>query len=156
MSIAPISPALVTLTAVQPSDFEALVAIRIDAMRESLERVGRFDPTRARERLLSGFSVAHTRHIVVDNERVGFVVLKPLGEELLLDHLYVKPNSQDQGIGTAVLSKVFAEANVLSLPVRVGALRESASNRFYARHGFQLVEHDEFDNYYIRMCENAL
>ena len=156
MPIALIHPALVTLAAVQPSDFEALVAIRIDAMRESLERVGRFDPTRARERLLSGFSVAHTRHIVVANERVGFVVLKPLGEELLLDHLYVKTNSQGQGIGTAVLSKVFAEANTLSLPVRVGALRESASNRFYARHGFQLVEHDEFDNYYVRMCENSL
>ena len=156
MPIALISPESVTLAVVQPSDFEALVAIRIDAMRESLERVGRFDPTRARERLLSGFSAAHTRHIVVANERVGFVVLKPLGEEMLLDHLYVKTNLQGQGIGTAVLSKVFAEANALSLPVRVGALRESASNRFYARHGFQLVEHDEFDNYYVRMCENAL
>ena len=156
MPIALISPELVTLAVVQPSDFEALVAIRIDAMRESLERVGRFDPTRARERLQSGFSVAHTRHIVVANERVGFVVVKPLGEELLLDHLYVKTNSQGQGIGTAVLSKIFAEANALSMPMRVGALRQSASNRFYARHGFQLIKHDEFDNYYIRMCENAL
>ena len=156
MSLALFAPALIALAVVQPSDFEALVAIRIDAMRESLERVGRFDPTRARERLLAGFSVEHTRHIIVANERVGFVVLKPLEDVLLLDHLYVKTNSQSQGIGTAVLSKVFAEANALSLPVRVGALRESASNRFYVRHGFQLVEHDEFDNYFVRMCESTL
>ena len=33
------------------SDFEALVALRIAAMRDSLERVGRFDEKRARERL---------------------------------------------------------------------------------------------------------
>ncbi|WP_081012134.1 GNAT family acetyltransferase, partial [Pseudomonas syringae group genomosp. 3] len=29
-------------------------------------------------------------------------------------------------------------------------LKESDSNRFYLRHGFQLVESGEFDNYYVR------
>jgi hypothetical protein len=45
------------------SDAEALAAIRVEAMRESLERIGRFDPQRARERFLSAFSPTHTRHI---------------------------------------------------------------------------------------------
>jgi len=36
------------------------------------------------------------------------------------------------------------------MTLRVGALRESASNRFYTRHGFQFVESTEFDNYYVR------
>jgi hypothetical protein len=40
----------ITLTTAAAEDFEALVALRIDAMRESLERIGRFDPARARER----------------------------------------------------------------------------------------------------------
>ncbi|RMN79860.1 hypothetical protein ALQ56_05513, partial [Pseudomonas syringae pv. papulans] len=44
----------ITLVTVQPEDFETLVAIRIEAMRESLERVGRFDPVRARERFREG------------------------------------------------------------------------------------------------------
>ena len=35
-------------------------------------------------------------------------------------------------------------------PTKVGALRESDSNRFYQRHGFRLVEQGEFDNYYLR------
>ena len=140
----------VRLVASRPDDFEALVAIRIDAMRESLERIGRFDPVRARDRFRAGFTAEHTRHIVVDAERVGFVVVKPQGNELLLDHLYVKPGAQGRGIGAAVLGLVFAEADALGLPVRVGALRESDSNRFYARHGFELVERGEFDNYYVR------
>jgi hypothetical protein len=47
-------------------------------------------------------------------------------------------------------------ANAKALPIRVGALRESDSNRFYTRHGFVLVEQGEFDNFYIRAGKNAL
>ena len=59
--------------------------------------------------------------------------------------------SGPHGIGAAVLARVVAEADAQGLPVRVGALRGSDSNRFYLRHGFRLVEQGEFDNYYIRV-----
>ena len=138
------------LTPARESDFEALVALRIEAMRDSLERVGRFDPARARERFRSGFIPEHTRWIVSQGERVGFVVVKPIDSGLLLDHLYLSAAAQGQGIGGAALKIVFAEADAKALPIRVGALKESDSNRFYLRHGFQLVEEAEWDNYYIR------
>ena len=47
--------AAVAFEAAVGDDAEALVAIRIAAMRESLERLGRFDPQRARDRFLAGF-----------------------------------------------------------------------------------------------------
>lgn len=134
----------------QATDFEALLALRIAAMRESLERIGRFDPLRARERFAAGFAPEHTRHILLGGERVGFVVVMPQGDALLLDHLYIAPGAQGQGLGAAVLNEVFAQADAAALPVRVGALRGSESNRFYARHGFELVEQSEFDNHYLR------
>jgi GNAT superfamily N-acetyltransferase len=135
----------------QAADAEALVALRIEAMRESLEQIGRFDPTRARERFLSGFSPAHTRHIELAGERVGFVVTKPLPDALLLDHLYLRPASQGLGLGGEVMRRVLAEAAALGLPaLRVGALRGSRSNAFYQRHGFRLVAESEFDNHYER------
>lgn len=140
----------VTLVVTQPSDFEALVALRIEAMRESLERIGRFDPVRARERFREGFSATFTRHIEVSGQRVGFVVVKPDYDGWLLDHLYIKPNAQGVGIGSVVLRHIFMEADSAAMTLRVGALRESASNRFYTRHGFQFVESSEFDNYYVR------
>ena len=122
-------------------------------MRESLEHLGRFDPQRARLRFLAGFDPAHTRHLRVDGERAGFVVLRPNGQdELLLDHLYVLPHQQGRGVGAAVLREVFAQADASASRVRVGALRESAANRFYARHGFVLVERGEWDNYYLRQA----
>ena len=145
----------VSLTPVEPGDAEALVQLRIEAMRESLERIGRFDPARARERFLSGFSPEHTRHIEFEGRRAGFVVVRPQADCLLLDHLYIHPTSQGQGIGASVLADVIEEATAQGLAIRVGALRESDSNRFYTRHGFQLIEQTEFDNYYVRLSSST-
>jgi len=133
------------------SDADELAALRVVAMRESLERIGRFDAERARRRFLDAFSPEATRHIVVAGVKVGFVVVIPRSGHVLLDHLYVHPDHQGVGIGSAVLVRLFAEADRRNQTIRVGALRESDSNRFYTRHGFELVESGEWDNYYVRI-----
>jgi GNAT superfamily N-acetyltransferase len=140
----------ITLVQAVETDFEELVAIRIAAMRESLERIGRFDPVRARERFRSGFSAIYTRHITFEGLQVGFVVVKPVEDQLLLDHLYIHPSHQGQGIGAAVLAQVFQEADALAKPLRVGALRGSDANRFYQRNGFEFLAEEEWDIYYLR------
>jgi len=139
----------IALVAAHEDDAEALVALRIAAMRDSLMRIGRYDPQRARERFLSGFVPGQTRHIEASGRRVGFVVVKPEPNTLLLDHLYIHPDSQGLGIGAIVLARVIDEARQQGLPLRVGALRDSDANRFYLRHGFKLVAQEEFDNYYL-------
>lgn len=146
----------ITFSAASTADGDALAELRVEAMRESLERVGRFDPVRARVRFLSGFSPECTRHIEFNGERIGFFVVKRHDYGLLLDHLYVHPRHQSKGVGAAVLNRVFAEADAAGLQVRVGALRGSKANRFYARHGFVQVEQGEYDNYYVRLSKNAL
>ncbi|HSD37005.1 MAG TPA: GNAT family N-acetyltransferase [Rhodocyclaceae bacterium] len=140
----------VSFEAVVAADADELGAIRIAAMRESLERIGRFDPQRARERFLATFDPRRTRYIVVDGVRVGFVVTRAEADCLFLNHLYVLPEHQGRGTGAQVLQHVFAEVDALRLPVRVGALRDSASNRFYLRHGFVKTHEDAFDIYYLR------
>lgn len=148
------TPLPISFAAATAQDAEALVALRIAAMRDSLERIGRFDPVRARERFMAGFSPDHTQHILQDGQRIGFYVLKPDDDAgLQLDHLYIRPGHQGQGVGATVLARVFALADAQSLAVRVGALRGSDSNRFYQRHGFALVEQGEFDNYYVRTAQ---
>lgn len=141
---------VITYEAGSPDDLEALIELRLAAMRESLERIGRFDPARSRERFARSFAPAHTRHILADGHRVGFIVVKPQAEGLLLDHLYVRPGQQGQGIGGRVLADVLADADARHLPVHVGALRESAANAFYVRHGFHQVGESEFDIFYRR------
>lgn len=136
-------------------DAEKLVSIRIEAMRESLERLGRFSPERARERFLSSFEPARTRFILVDEIKAGFVVVRPEEGGLLLDHLYILPAFQGQGIGSKVLRTIFEEADASGQAIRVGALKESDSNRFYLAHGFEMTHEGEWDNYYLRQPQGV-
>ena len=145
----------VALIAAHSDEFEELVCLRIEAMRESLERIGRFDPVRARERFRASFAPEFTRHILWKGERVGFVAVSPAPEGLSLDHLYVSPRQQGNGIGSTVLATIFAEADTAGLALRVGALRESDSNRFYLRHGFLRSDAGEWDIYYVRPPRNS-
>jgi len=135
---------------VSEADFDALANLRIDAMRDSLTRLGRFDPERARARLRNTFHPEHTWAIEHDGQRVGFYALRPDGEGLRLDHLYVAPSAQGKGLGSEVMRRILQDADSRGLPVSVGALRGSDSNRFYLRHGFIQAGETEWDIDYLR------
>ncbi|MEK6421533.1 MAG: GNAT family N-acetyltransferase [Burkholderia gladioli] len=132
------------------ADADTLVAIRIAAMRDSLSRIGRFDPERARERFLSDFDPELCRFIEADGTRAGFLSLRYHDDHWRLGHLYVVPEHQGRGIGAAVLGDLFARADAERMPIRVGALRGSASNRFYMHHGFVRTAETEWDIDYVR------
>ncbi|WP_313696526.1 GNAT family N-acetyltransferase [Achromobacter sp.] len=134
------------------ADFEALLALRIDAMRDSLERLGRFDPDRARARLRSTFRPECTWHIEEDGKRIGFYCLRPDGEGLRLDHLYVHPSAQGRGVGGQVLRGILRDADRRGVGMTLSALRGSDSNRFYRRHGFVQTGEGEWDIDYLRNC----
>ncbi|WP_233828750.1 GNAT family N-acetyltransferase [Paraburkholderia sp. ZP32-5] len=136
--------------ATNPSDADALVDIRIAAMRESLEHIGRFDAQRARERFLASFDPSQCRFIEIDGVRVGFIQVCPREDHWLLDHFYILPDHQGKGIGAAVLLDVLKDADAHHMEIRLGALRGSDSNRFYQRHGFAKCAEAEWDIYYVR------
>lgn len=139
----------ITFANVNAADFEELAALRIAAMQDSLERVGRFDPERARERLRNSFYPEYSSFVVVKGERVGFFTFRPADDGFHLDHLYVRPESQSRGVGSHVIRHLLARSDELGMPVYLGALRESPSNRFYQRHGFIPTAEDEWDIYYL-------
>jgi GNAT superfamily N-acetyltransferase len=128
-------------------DAEALADLRVLAMKDSLMALGRFDPIRARERFLSGFEPGCTRQIFQNACLVGFWVLKPQEPVWLLDHLYVLPSHQGQGIGAQILAHLFTQADQAGKALRLGALKGSRSNDFYFRHGFVKVGEGEWDIY---------
>ena len=149
------APIAFALEGAGAADFEALHALRLRAMRDSLERLGRYDVQRSREHLADGFTPAHTRHIAVDGRRVGFVVLKPLTRVLRLDHLYIDPPDQRRGIGSQVMGWVAAQADQAQMPVELCALKGSDSNRFYLQHGFVMTGEGQWDIDYVRMPQST-
>jgi GNAT superfamily N-acetyltransferase len=144
------SAGTITYHAATTADFDELAGLRIAAMQESLERVGRFDPERARERLRKSFYPDDTEFILVDGRRIGFYTFRSANDGFRLDHLYIHPDWQGRGVGSGVLHDLLSKADARGMPVSVGALRDSASNRFYQRHGFVQTGEDEWDIYYVR------
>lgn len=129
------------------ADFDAMADLRAEALRDSLEFLGRFDPVRVRQRLRSAFVPACMRHIVAGGQRIGYLTLipDPNAAQMRLHHLYIRPGHQGHGAGAWAIGWVQAQAAVHARDVTLGALRDSPANRFYLRHGFQLVEEQEFD-----------
>ena len=126
----------------------ALADLRVAAMQESLTAVGRFDPSRARDRLLSRFVAENTWKILDANKLLGFYSYKINHQCLWLDDLYVCPESQSRGLGGDVIELMKQEAASRGLPLRLGALRDSPANDFYTSHGFIATHEDAWDIFY--------
>ena len=139
-----------TFEPVDAGDFEALLGLRVAVMRESLERIGRFDPKRARERFATTFKPQQTRRIVVRDELAGCVATWPEDDAIRLEHFYITVAHQGHGLGSAVFEALLHEPANAGRPFLVAALRGSSANRFYQRHGFVQVAAGDWDIEYAR------
>ena len=144
-----------TFARVGEADFEALLALRIATLRDSLERLGRFDPLRARERFRSTFRPHDTRRIWVGDTAAGCVATWAEGDAVRLEHFYIAAAFQGRGLGSAVIERLLHEPAHAGRRFLVGALRGSDANRFYARHGFVLKAESEWDRAYERPASGS-
>lgn len=142
---------LFTFASATAEDFDRLLRLRIAAMQQSLERIGRYDERRAFERFRSTFTPEHTRLVLVAGELAGCVAVTPEEGGLVLEHFYLYPAFQGRGLGTAILRHVLAEADKAGQSVRLSVLRMSDAERFYRRFGFIETAQDDFDIYLARL-----
>jgi GNAT superfamily N-acetyltransferase len=133
------------------ADFERLLELRIRVLRPHLERVGRFDPERARRYFRDSYDPTHLRLVLVDGRFAGCVALKPVDGGLVLEHFYLDDAVQGRGVGGTVLRMLIAEADAAALPIRLGVLKGSPAGRFYRRHGFVWTHDEPFDDYFMRV-----
>lgn len=130
------------------TDANALVDLRVVAMRPSLEAIGRFDPVRARQRFLKTFDPQRTWKIEQNGELIGFFVLIEKTDHFYLDHLYLVANAQGQGIGRQVLDHIKGLAIAQNKSIHLCALIDSEANRFYQQNDFQETHRQDFDVHY--------
>lgn len=131
-----------------PADAEALADLRVRAMRPILERIGRFDPVRARDRFLNSFRPEDTQ-VLTDGDRIlGVVVVRVRPDHLYLDHLYIDPMAQGHGLGHQVLGDLKRAARTAERPIRLIALSDTRAAAFYRANGFQEVSRDALDTLY--------
>lgn len=123
-----------------------MAELRAIVMRPDLERLGRFDPVRVRQRFLDAFAPQHTRVIVVDGEDVGLIAVRVELDAVWIEHFYLAPDWQGRGLGSAVLADVLVESSAAyERPFRLNVLQGSPARRLYERHGFVLESEDAVD-----------
>jgi len=134
----------------EPADVEAIAELRALVMRPDLERLGRYDEHRVRQRLRDGFQPDHTWVIEVDGGFTGCVALRPAEDGQWLEHFYLTPSVQGRGLGSAVLRTVLDRTDADAVAVRLNVLQGSAAQRLYERHGFVVEAEDPIDIYMVR------
>jgi len=137
------------------ADFEPLLALRIDVMREHLERVFRYKPSRARRIFREHFDEPGMRLILLGGERIGCVGFRHEPECLKIDSFYLERRFHNSGLGTAILKVLLAEADASGKPVRLEVLTGSKADRFYLRHGFVKLREDAIEAEYERPLPNS-
>jgi GNAT superfamily N-acetyltransferase len=138
------------LRSAEPSDVEVIAELRATVMRPDLERLGRFDEHRVRQRLRDSFSPQHTSVIVADGAFAGCVTVRPAEDGRWLEHFYLVPGLQGRGLGSAVLRTLLKRSDSDGMPVRLNVLQGSAARRLYERHGFTVEVQDPIDVYMVR------
>ncbi|MGQ4714946.1 GNAT family N-acetyltransferase [Streptomyces anulatus] len=139
-----------TLRPALPEDVEAIAELRAVVMRPDLERLGRYDEDRVRQRLRDSYSPEHTSIVETAGAFAGCVALRPAADDRWLEHFYLSPTLQGHGIGSAVLRTLLDRADAERVPVRLNVLRGSAARRLYERHGFALEREDPVDVFLVR------
>ncbi|GIJ30842.1 hypothetical protein Vqi01_60040 [Micromonospora qiuiae] len=87
------------------ADAEWLADLKALAMRPDLERLGLWDEDEdwARRRFLDTYVPANTDIIEVDEKPVGAIAVRPEVDAQWIEHFYLDPVIQGQGIGSQVL-----------------------------------------------------
>ena len=104
---------------VAEADFEPLLVLRTEVMREHLERVGRYTPERSRKMFRGHFDEPGMRLILLDDRRVGCVGFRKHDREIKIDSFYLERRLHGSGLGTRILKALLAEADTAGLPVRL-------------------------------------
>ena len=139
-----------SLRAASASDVEAIAEVRAVVLRADLERLGRYDEHRVRQRLRDGFDPAHTWVIEVGGAFAGCVALRPDGDARWLEHFYLAAHLQGRGIGSDVLRELLERCDRGGVLVRLNVLQGSAARRLYERHGFTVETQDPVDVFMVR------
>ncbi|TWD82110.1 L-amino acid N-acyltransferase YncA [Kribbella amoyensis] len=140
----------------EAGDVEAIAELRAVVMRPDLERLGRYDEHRVRQRFRDAFSVRHTSVVEVAGAVAGSVTVRPAQDGRWLEHFYLAPGFQGRGLGSAILRALLQRIDAEDVPVRLNVLQGSAAQRLYERHGFTVEAEDPIDVFMLRRAGGVL
>ncbi|MDE0297934.1 MAG: GNAT family N-acetyltransferase [Candidatus Poribacteria bacterium] len=115
-------------------------ATKKQAFREYVEHVWGWDESRQRELHNTRFAKHDFRIIRIRGIDVGFFATSNTSEALRLHQLFILPEYQGRGIGSACMTRIVNRANIAKKPVMLQVLKINArAAAFYQRIGFDVA-----------------
>ena len=130
---------LFTLRQATANDFPICLGIRNEAMREYIEQIRGWDDGYEERRFRGHFQPDKTRVILSDDRVIGFLGVREEGDALYVAQMYLIPEYQGQGIGTALMRELLAEGRPVVLKV---TKLNTGARRLYERLGFRVTSED--------------
>ena len=137
-----------TLRAAATGDAHWIAELRAVVLKPDLERLGRFDHVRVRQRFLAAFAPAATLVITVDGRDAGSIAVRAEDDSRWIEHFYLTPELQGRGIGSAVLKSQLACGK--GRQFRLNVLQGSRAQMLYERYGFAVEHQDAVDIFMLR------
>jgi ribosomal protein S18 acetylase RimI-like enzyme len=78
--------------------------------------------------------------VLVDNTSVGVFVVERFLTHIQIEQIYLLPEYQRVGIGTALIKSLMFEAAQFKIPIRLRVMAVNSAKSFYERLGFIVTE----------------
>lgn len=128
-------------------DSEYLYRLSEVTMRGYVESVwGFWDDEKSRQHFDAALLNNEFQAICEAEVRVGALSWLKCDTHHQIEQLFIEPQCQNRGIGTAVVQRILKEAAAVSKPVRLRVLVSNPAKKLYERLGFVVTEatHERF------------
>ena len=126
------------------------------AMRTYVEQTwGKWNQDEARIQIADDIRRKRLNIIELDGKPAGMMRVDEHSTHLAIDQLFLRPETQGRGIGTALVKSVLARAETKKLPVRLWVLRINPARALYERLGFVVFE-ETAASLLLQRCCNPL
>lgn len=133
----------ISLREADANDSEFIFTVKKAAYREYVEQVWGWDDDYQRERHNREFA-SHDFHIIQFRETdVGFFITSSTSDTLKVNQIYILPEYQGKGIGSACMTHIIDNANLEQRSVVLQVLKVNTRGiTLYKRLGFTIVGED--------------
>jgi ribosomal protein S18 acetylase RimI-like enzyme len=133
-----------TLSAATDADSDFIYNLKKVAYKEYIEQTWGWDEDFQLKFHKENFSTENTKIIKIDNVAIGTVDVKEEEQRIFLSGLYLFPEYQNKGIGTAIITDIEKKAKETGKRIELEVLHVNKKAReLYKRLGFTLTEGDD-------------
>ena len=126
------------------ADFDFVYNLKKVAYREYIEQTWGWDEDLQMKFHTENFSTENTKIILVDDVAVGTVDVKEEEKRIFLSGLYLFPEYQNKGIGTAIIKDIEKKAKEAGKRLELEVLHvNKRAQKLYKRLGFTLIKGDD-------------